>query len=107
VDFSWAVGSAKGRITREMLPRGIRLREGSAGREPCAFLFRGPMVLADGTDTACYCAPQAMDANEHFGIGHIYENLDGFRTPAGRWMGEMNSVRLERASAGGATFQAA
>ena len=107
MDFSWAVGSAKGRITREMLPRGIRLREGSAGREPCAFLFRGPMVLADGTDTACYCAPQAMDANEHFGIGHIYENLDGFRTPAGRWMGEMNSVRLERASAGGATFQAA
>lgn len=72
VDFTWSFASAGGRITREMLPPGMRLRPAPSKSEPCVNLYNGPIVLPDGTVLACSCLA-AMDAAEDLAIGRILE----------------------------------
>jgi len=70
VDFTWSFTSAGGRITREELPAGMRLRVVSSRRETCVQLYNGPIVLPDGTVMACSCVA-AMDAVADLGIGNV------------------------------------
>lgn len=70
VDFTWSFTSANGRITREELPAGMRLRVVGSRRETCVQLYNGPIVLPDGTVMACSCVA-AMDAVPDLGIGNV------------------------------------
>jgi hypothetical protein len=70
LDFTWSFTSANGRITREILPAGMRLRQVSVRNESCVNLWNGPIVLPDGTVMACSCVA-AMDATTDLGIGNI------------------------------------
>lgn len=70
VDFTWSYTSAGGRITREGLPAGMRLRVVSSRPETCVQLFNGPIVLPDGTVMACSCVA-SMDAVSDLGIGNV------------------------------------
>lgn len=72
VDFTWSFTSANGRITREALPTGMRLRVVESRRETCVQLYNGPIVLPDGTVMACSCVA-AMDAVPDLGIGNVLE----------------------------------
>jgi radical SAM protein with 4Fe4S-binding SPASM domain len=72
VDFTWSFTSAGGRVTREVLPAGMRLRVVSSRRETCVQLYNGPIVLPDGTVMACSCVA-AMDAAADLGIGNVLE----------------------------------
>lgn len=72
VDFTWSFASAGGRITRELLPDGMKLRPLPKKREPCVNLYNGPIVLPDGTVLACSCLA-AMDAVADLKIGHLLE----------------------------------
>jgi radical SAM protein with 4Fe4S-binding SPASM domain len=72
IDFTWSFTSANGRISREALPSGMRLRVVSDRRETCVQLYNGPIVLPDGTIMACSCVA-AMDAVPDLGIGNILE----------------------------------
>jgi radical SAM protein with 4Fe4S-binding SPASM domain len=72
IDFTWSFTSANGRITREALPAGMRLRVVDARRETCVQLYNGPIVLPDGTVMACSCVA-AMDAVKDLGIGNLRE----------------------------------
>jgi len=72
IDFTWSFTSANGRITREELPAGMRLRVVSSRRETCVQLYNGPIVLPDGTVMACSCVA-AMDAAPDLGIGNVLE----------------------------------
>jgi radical SAM protein with 4Fe4S-binding SPASM domain len=73
IDFTWSFTSANGRITREALPAGMRLRVVDARRETCVQLYNGPMVLPDGTVMACSCVA-AMDAVKDLGIGNLKDD---------------------------------
>jgi MoaA/NifB/PqqE/SkfB family radical SAM enzyme len=81
IDFTWAYTSAGGRITRDILPAGMKLRKAPAKREPCASLFNGPIVLANGDVLACSCVA-AMDAVPDLLIGNIAQQslLDIYRS---------------------------
>jgi radical SAM protein with 4Fe4S-binding SPASM domain len=70
IDFTWSFTSANGRITREALPAGMRLRVVDSRRETCVQLYNGPIVLPDGTVMACSCVA-AMDALNDLGIGNL------------------------------------
>ena len=70
IDFTWSFTSANGRITREALPTGMRLRVVDSRRETCVQLYNGPIVLPDGTVMACSCVA-AMDAVKDLGIGNL------------------------------------
>lgn len=70
IDFTWSYTSAGGRLKREHLPKGFRLRVVSSRNETCVQLFNGPIVLPDGTVMACSCVA-AMDAVTDLGIGNI------------------------------------
>ena len=70
IDFTWSFTSAGGRITRETLPAGMRLRVVSSRRETCVQLYNGPIILPDGTVMACSCLA-AMDAVPDLGIGNV------------------------------------
>ena len=70
VDFTWSFTSAGGRVTREVLPPAMTLRVAPAKTEPCASLFNGPIVLANGDVLACSCVA-AMDAVPDLLIGNI------------------------------------
>ncbi len=72
IDFTWSFTSAGGRINRESLPAGMRLRVVSSRRETCVQLYNGPIVLPDGTVMACSCVA-AMDAVADLGIGSVLE----------------------------------
>ena len=72
VDFTWSFTSANGRITREALPSGMRLRVVDSRRETCVQLYNGPIILPDGTVMACSCVA-AMDAVADLGIGNVLE----------------------------------
>jgi radical SAM protein with 4Fe4S-binding SPASM domain len=72
LDFTWSFTSAGGRITREALPPGMRLRVVSGRREACVQLYNGPIVLPDGTVMACSCVA-AMDAVADLGVGNVRE----------------------------------
>lgn len=75
IDFTWSYTSANGRITRDMLPEGMRLRTVSSRMEPCVQTYNGPIVLADGNVMICSCVA-SMDAFEDLGIGNVMrENL--------------------------------
>src|SRR6185295_4487133 len=75
IDFTWSFTSAGGRVTREVLPAGMRLRVVSSRRETCVQLYNGPIILPDGTVMACSCVA-AMDAVTDLGIGNVMsENL--------------------------------
>jgi radical SAM protein with 4Fe4S-binding SPASM domain len=75
IDFTWSFTSAGGRISREALPAGMRLRVVSSRQETCVQLYNGPIVLPDGTVMACSCVA-AMDAVADLGIGNVLrENL--------------------------------
>jgi MoaA/NifB/PqqE/SkfB family radical SAM enzyme len=95
LDFTWWYASAGGRITREALPAGMRLRVAPAKTEPCVNLYNGPIVLPDGTVLGCSCLA-AMDAIDDLRIGHILEQplLD-------IWTGElMRQIRAQFQSGG-------
>ncbi len=70
IDFTWSFTSANGRITRDVLPEGMRLREIRSRHEACVQLYNGPIVLPDGTVMACSCVA-AMDAMSDLGIGNV------------------------------------
>jgi radical SAM protein with 4Fe4S-binding SPASM domain len=70
IDFTWSFTSAGGRVTREALPQGMRLRVVTSRPETCVQLFNGPIVLPDGTVMACSCVA-AMDAVTDLGIGNL------------------------------------
>ncbi|HEV2846101.1 MAG TPA: radical SAM protein [Thermoanaerobaculia bacterium] len=70
IDFTWSFTSAGGRITREALPAGMRLRVVSSRRESCVQLYNGPIVLNDGTVMACSCVA-SMDAMPDLAIGNV------------------------------------
>ena len=72
IDFTWSFTSAGGRITRDALPAGMRLRVVTSRRETCVQLYNGPIVLPDGTVMACSCVA-AMDAVDDLGIGNVLE----------------------------------
>ena len=82
IDFTWSFTSAGGRITREALPQGMRLRTVSSRRETCVQLYNGPIVLPDGAVMACSCVA-AMDAVKNLGIGNIRDRslLDLWTSP--------------------------
>jgi len=73
IDFTWSFTSAGGRITREALPEGMRLRVVTSRRETCVQLYNGPIVLPDGTVMACSCVA-AMDAVPDLGLGNVLES---------------------------------
>jgi MoaA/NifB/PqqE/SkfB family radical SAM enzyme len=73
LDFTWSYTSAGGRVTRDILPEGMKLRASPSKMEPCVNLFNGPIVLPDGTVLACSCVA-AMDAVEDLRIGNIMEH---------------------------------
>lgn len=70
IDFTWSYTSAGGRIRRDLLPSGMRLRVVQNRKEPCVQLFNGPIVLPDGSVMACSCVA-AMDAVKDLGIGNV------------------------------------
>jgi radical SAM protein with 4Fe4S-binding SPASM domain len=70
IDFTWSFTSAGGRVTRDVLPAGMRLRVVSSRRETCVQLYNGPIILPDGTVMACSCVA-AMDAVADLGIGNV------------------------------------
>src|ERR1700674_692851 len=72
IDFTWSFTSAGGRVTREALPAGMRLRVVTSRRETCVQLYNGPIVLPNGTVMACSCVA-AMDAVADLGIGNLRE----------------------------------
>jgi radical SAM protein with 4Fe4S-binding SPASM domain len=72
IDFTWSYTSAGGRITRALLPPGMKLRTAPAKTEPCVNLFNGPIVLPDGRVLGCSCVA-AMDAIPDLLIGNIHE----------------------------------
>lgn len=75
IDFTWSFTSANGRITRSLLPEGMRLRTVSSRSEPCVQTYNGPVVLADGNVMVCSCVA-SMDALGDLGVGNVrQENL--------------------------------
>jgi radical SAM protein with 4Fe4S-binding SPASM domain len=95
IDFTWSFTSAGGRITREALPAGMRLRTVASRRETCVQLYNGPIVLPNGTVMACSCVA-AMDASADLAIGNLRE-----QSLAEIWQSE-RMARLRRSfSAGG------
>jgi radical SAM protein with 4Fe4S-binding SPASM domain len=102
IDFTWSFTSAGGRVTREVLPAGMRLRVVSSRPETCVQLYNGPIVLPDGTVMACSCVA-AMDAVPDLGIGNVTsESLleiwrnDGIR----RLRASFGTAELNRTCAG-------
>jgi radical SAM protein with 4Fe4S-binding SPASM domain len=73
IDFTWSFTSAGGRVTRQALPAGMRLRVVTSRSETCVQLYNGPIVLPDGTVMACSCVA-AMDAVKDLGIGNLRES---------------------------------
>jgi len=94
VDFTWSFTSAGGRVTREALPAGMRLRVVSARHETCVQLYNGPIVLPEGTVMACSCVA-AMDAVADLGIVNLRE-----RSLAEIWT-SARMVELRRSFAAG------
>lgn len=76
IEFAWAYASARGKITRAVLPGTMRLRRGRSGKETCFYMFQGPIILEDGTVQACYRAPQTMDSQD-LAIGNIMQSSLG------------------------------
>lgn len=72
IDFTWAFTTAGGRVKREDLPRGFRLRSLKPKNELCEQPLNGCIVLPDGTVQGCSCVA-SMDAGEDLKIGHILE----------------------------------
>jgi radical SAM protein with 4Fe4S-binding SPASM domain len=72
LDFTWSYTSAGGRISRDELPAAMKLRVVNKRRQPCASLYNGPIVLANGTVMACSCVA-SMDAVADLGIGNVLE----------------------------------
>ncbi len=75
-------GDAGGRLRQQDLPGTLRLRVLRAHAAPCASMFWGPTILADGTVVACGCVA-AMDAEVDLGLGHILR-----QSLAEMWHGE-------------------
>jgi radical SAM protein with 4Fe4S-binding SPASM domain len=73
IDFTWSFTSAGGRISRQALPPGMRLRVVTHRRETCVQLYNGPIVLPDGQVMACSCVA-AMDAIADLGLGNLREH---------------------------------
>jgi len=70
LDFTWSYTSAGGRITREALPKQMKLRVVTSRRETCVNLYNGPIILPNGTVMGCSCVA-AMDAVADLGIGNV------------------------------------
>ena len=73
IDFTWSYTSAGGRITREMLPAGMRLRTAPGKTRPCTYLLDGPIVLTNGDVLGCSCVA-AMDAVPDLYLGNILKD---------------------------------
>ena len=73
IDFTWSYTSAGGRLTPDLLPSTMKLREAASKQEPCVNLYNGPIVLPDGDVLACSCVA-AMDAVPDLLIGNILKD---------------------------------
>jgi hypothetical protein len=73
IDFTWSFTSAGGRISRDQLPAGMKLRTVQSRREPCVQLYNGPIVLPSGKVMACSCVA-AIDAVVDLGIGSVLDS---------------------------------
>jgi len=76
LDFTWSFTSAGGRITREMLPKAMRMRTVDIKPEACVQTYNGPIVLPNGTVMACSCVA-AIDAVKDLAIGNVLEQRLG------------------------------
>ncbi|MCH9050413.1 MAG: radical SAM protein [Proteobacteria bacterium] len=76
LDFTWSYTTANGRITREILPDQMRIRQAPRKTEPCVETYNGPIVLPDGTVLICSCVA-AIDGVEDLGIGNVLEQSLG------------------------------
>ncbi|MFO0813390.1 MAG: radical SAM protein [Gemmatales bacterium] len=72
IDFTWSFTSAGDRVTRDVLPLGMKFRKVTVKRESCVSLYNGPVVLPDGKVLGCACVA-AMDATQDLFIGNILE----------------------------------
>ena len=73
IDFAWSYTSAGGRITKDMLPKSMKLRKLVNKKESCVSLYNGPIILPDGKVLACCCVP-AVDAPSDLIIGNILKS---------------------------------
>jgi len=73
IDFTWSFTSAGDRVTRDILPLGMKFRKVKVKNESCVSLYNGPIVLPDGKVLACSCVA-AMDATKDLYIGNIMES---------------------------------
>jgi MoaA/NifB/PqqE/SkfB family radical SAM enzyme len=73
LDFTWSYTSAGGRVTRDRLPSGMKLRHVELKPELCVNLLNGPIVLPDGQVLGCSCVA-AMDALDDLYIGNVMQN---------------------------------
>jgi MoaA/NifB/PqqE/SkfB family radical SAM enzyme len=74
ITFHWSFGSAGGRLLEQRLPPAFQIGDKRAARECCEYLFRGPIVLSDGTVLACCCSPAGMDFIDELSIGNILDS---------------------------------
>jgi MoaA/NifB/PqqE/SkfB family radical SAM enzyme len=61
--------SWSGRIKQEALSKTMRLRKLPKKTEPCLFLFKGPMILANGDMTLCGC--RDLNGDSELILGNI------------------------------------
>ncbi len=71
VTFHWAFG-ANGLPAAEV-PREFILQSKTGPRECCEAQYRGPVVLSDGTISACFNSPAPMDSRE-LALGNCMED---------------------------------
>lgn len=73
VEFNTDFDTWLGNIKQEDLPKGMYLRPlGSLEKEPCYWLYDGPIVFVDGKVGLCGC--RDFNANSELIIGNIMEN---------------------------------
>jgi MoaA/NifB/PqqE/SkfB family radical SAM enzyme len=73
--FHFAFGAAGGHLLQDSrsLPQLISIQVKPTPHECCESLYRGPVVLSDGSVLACSCSPGPMDSKD-LSLGHILEN---------------------------------
>ncbi|NQT46459.1 MAG: radical SAM protein [Candidatus Omnitrophica bacterium] len=70
IDFAYYFHDFGGRIKKEDLWPGAKIRDPGKKKEPCFSLYNGPVVLPDGEVWMCDCAA-AMDSGTNLFIGDI------------------------------------
>lgn len=72
IEFTFAFGNWQGLIDVERLPQGFVAKEKPEQHEPCAWLYDGPIVYANGDVGMCGCSD--IDATSELVVGSILEH---------------------------------